>query len=123
MTMDSPGDPAEADNKSPDSAPEPAARRSVPQRTPREEYWRRQIIRTSALLAIWAFVAYGMSIFGVELLNSVVIGGMPLGFWMAQQGSIYVFILLILCYTILSERADRKAGLHETKPFLPPETH
>jgi len=49
-----------------------------------------------------------------------VIGGVPLGFWMAQQGSIFIFILLILVYTILSDRADRRQGLREDLP--PPST-
>ena len=80
----------------------------------RRTYWRNQLRRIVILLSIWAFVGFGLSIFGVELLNEFSLGGMPLGFWMAQQGSIYIFVLLILIYALLSDRADRAAGLQET---------
>jgi putative solute:sodium symporter small subunit len=79
----------------------------------RKSYWRRQIRRTLILLAVWAVVGFGLSILLAEPLNTIVVGGMPLGFWMAQQGSIYVFILLILIYAVLSGRADNAAGLQE----------
>ena len=79
----------------------------------RRTYWRRQIRRTLLLLAVWAIVAFGLSIGFVEPLNRIEFGGMPLGFWMAQQGSIYVFVVLILVYAIVSGRADRAAGLEE----------
>jgi len=79
----------------------------------RKTYWRRQLRRTSILLAIWAIVGFGLSILLVEQLNQIHLGRMPLGFWMAQQGSIYVFIVLILVYALLSEKADREAGFDE----------
>lgn len=79
----------------------------------RKTYWRRQLRRTVILLTVWAVVGFGLSILLAEQLNQINIGGMPLGFWMAQQGSIYVFILLILIYALLSGRADRAAGLEE----------
>lgn len=82
----------------------------------RKAYWRRQLQRTVILLLIWAITGFGLSILFVEELNLVMIGGMPLGFWMAQQGSIYIFILLILVYALLSDRADRKAGLDVARP-------
>lgn len=81
----------------------------------RQEYWRAQIRRIAFLMAIWAVVGFGMSIFFAEPLNAFSLGGVPFGFWMAQQGSIYVFIVLVLAYAILSDRADRAAGLHETE--------
>ena len=74
-------------------------------------YWRRQLRRTTLLLIVWAIAGYGCSILFVEELNQVSLFGIPFGFWMAQQGSIYVFILLILLYAILGERADRDFGL------------
>jgi putative solute:sodium symporter small subunit len=77
-------------------------------------YWRKQIRRITWLLAIWAIVSFGMGIFGVEALNEFSFGGIPFGFWMAQQGSIFVFIALILLNAILADRADREAGLDET---------
>lgn len=77
----------------------------------RKTYWRRQVRRTLILISIWAIVGFGLSILFVEELNQITLGDMPLGFWMAQQGSIFVFILLILTYALLSGKADRDAGL------------
>ncbi len=74
-------------------------------------YWRRQLRRTGLLLVVWAVVGFGCSILFVEQLNRISFGDMPFGFWMAQQGSIYVFILLIFLYALLSGRADRQATL------------
>jgi len=82
----------------------------------RKAYWRKQLTRTVLLLVIWAVTGFGLSILFVEELNTVMLGDMPLGFWMAQQGSIYVFILLILAYAVLSDRADRSAGLDVSRP-------
>jgi putative solute:sodium symporter small subunit len=84
-------------------------------RIDRTTYWRRQLRRTGLLLVVWAVVGFGCSILFVEQLNTIRLGDMPLGFWMAQQGSIYVFIVLILLYAILSGRADREAGLEEER--------
>lgn len=78
-------------------------------------YWRRQLRRTAILLTIWAVVGFGCSILFVEWLNQFQILGMPLGFWMAQQGSIYVFILLILVYAVLSARDERSEGRRESR--------
>ncbi len=69
--------------------------------------------RTVGLLVIWFTVGYAMSILFIEQLNEVQIGGIPFGFWMAQQGSIYVFVLLILVFAVLTGRLDRQAGLSE----------
>lgn len=92
-------------------SPHDPARRAIR----RKQYWRKQLRRTSILLTIWAVVGFGLSILFVEQVNQIHLGTMPLGFWMAQQGSIYVFILLILAYALLMERADRAAGLDETR--------
>jgi putative solute:sodium symporter small subunit len=67
-----------------------------------------------ALLVVWFIAGYVMSIFFIEPLNSLHLGGLPLGFWMAQQGSIFVFVVLIFLYAVLSGRLDRQAGLEET---------
>lgn len=88
----------------------------------RDAYWRGQLRRIVVLLAIWAAVAFGLSIALAPALNQVMLGGIPLGFWWAQQGSILVFIVLILVYAILSDRADRAAGLDE-EDVPPPSTH
>lgn len=77
-----------------------------PQKTNREVYWRSQIRRTTGLLIIWAVVGFGLSILGVEFLNGFTFNNMPLGFWVAQQGAIIVFVLLILAYAILTQRAE-----------------
>ena len=89
----------------------------------REQYWRAQMRRIAVLLAIWGAVAFGLAIFGAPSLNAVSLGGIPLGFWWAQQGSIFVFVLLILAYAILSDRADRRAGLDEEAEPPPADAH
>ena len=80
----------------------------------RDAYWRRQLRLTIILLVIWAIFGFGLSILGAEWLNTFAIGGIPLGFWTAQQGSIFVFVLLILAYALLMDRAELAAGLRET---------
>jgi len=83
--------------------------------TARRQYWRRQLRRTTVLLLVWAIVGFGLSILFVEELNQIHFGDMPLGFWMAQQGSIYVFIVLILAYALMMERADREMGMEDER--------
>ncbi|MDV6012576.1 DUF4212 domain-containing protein [Haloechinothrix sp. LS1_15] len=65
------------------------------------------------LLAIWAFVSLGCGVLLADQLNAVSIAGYPLGFWFAQQGSIYTFLLLILVYAVRMDRLDRKFGVSE----------
>ncbi len=77
----------------------------------KKQYWQKQIRRTVGLLIIWAVAGFGMSILGVEFLNGFEFNGIPFGFWMAQQGSIIIFVVLIFAYAFLSERADEEAGL------------
>ncbi len=83
-------------------------------RMTKEAYWRRQIRRIAILLTVWAVVAFGMAIFGAPFLNGFEVGGVPFGFWMAQQGSIFVFVSLIWIYAYFSDKADEEAGLTET---------
>ncbi|PSB03453.1 DUF4212 domain-containing protein [Merismopedia glauca CCAP 1448/3] len=64
------------------------------------------------LLIVWALVSLGFSILFVEPLNGFRIGNLPFGFWMAQQGSIYVFVALIFIYAIQMDKIDRKYGLN-----------
>ena len=80
----------------------------------KEAYWRGQKRRILILLAVWAVVGFGLAIFGAPLLNQISFGGIPLGFWMAQQGAIFVFVALVWIYAWTSDRADRAAGLDET---------
>jgi putative solute:sodium symporter small subunit len=72
------------------------------------EYWRKNIACVLGLLAVWFVVSYGCGILFVEELNRITFGGFQLGFWMAQQGSIYVFVVLIFVYVRLMNRLDRE---------------
>ena len=78
-------------------------------------YWRRNLSYVTILLAVWFLVSYGAGILFVEPLNAIRIPGtgFPLGFWFAQQGSIYVFVILIFVYVGLMNRLDRQHGLDE----------
>ncbi len=76
--------------------------------TREQRYWKSNLRVVVTLLIIWFGVGCGLSIFAVEWLNQFKIGGFPLGFWMAQQGAIYVFIVLILVYSILMDRLDSR---------------
>lgn len=78
-----------------------------------KEYWRRNIKIVLVLLSIWFFVSYVLSIFIVDVLNSFHIGGAKLGFWFAQQGSIYVFIALIFFYVKYMNKLDKEYDVHE----------
>jgi putative solute:sodium symporter small subunit len=71
-------------------------------------YWRRNLLYLGILLAIWFAVSYGCGILFVDELNRVRLGGFKLGFWFAQQGSIYVFVILIFVYVFLMNRLDRR---------------
>ena len=77
------------------------------------EYWRRNIKLMVTLLAIWFVVSYGFGILLVNVLNQIKIGGFPLGFWFAQQGSIYIFVLLILVYCIQMKKLDLEFDVDE----------
>ena len=65
------------------------------------------------LLGIWFVTAFGFAIVFVEPLNRIRLGGFELGFWFAQQGSMYVFVVLIFVYVILMNRLDRTHGVSE----------
>lgn len=71
-------------------------------------YWRTNVRIMTVLLLVWAFVGLGCGILFADFLNRWQIGGFPLGFWFAQQGSIIVFVVLILIYAILLNALDRK---------------
>ena len=73
-------------------------------------YWRANIKLICSLLIIWAFVSLGCGILFVPLLNSIKLGNLPLGFWMAQQGSIFTFVILIFVYAMQMDKLDRKYG-------------
>jgi putative solute:sodium symporter small subunit len=79
----------------------------------RADYWKSNLWLLTILLIIWFVVSYGFGIILVEPLNTIKLGGYPLGFWFAQQGSIYVFLVLIFIYAISMNRLDKKYEVDE----------
>ena len=77
------------------------------------EYWRRNIRLVIISLVVWFVVSFGCGIFLVDTLNSIRIGGYQLGFWFAQQGSIYAFVALIFIYANNMNKLDREFDVHE----------
>jgi putative solute:sodium symporter small subunit len=77
------------------------------------KYWRTNLKYLMILLGIWFVTAFLISIVFVDYLNNFRIGGFKLGFWFAQQGSIYVFVILIFVYVRLMNRLDRKFDVDE----------
>lgn len=76
-------------------------------------YWRANTALIRNLLIIWALVSLGCSILLVQPLNAIRIGSVPLGFWMAQQGSILTFVVLIFVYAFQMDKLDRKYGIRK----------
>ncbi len=76
-------------------------------------YWKENLRYLIILLLIWFMVSYGAGILFKEALDSIQIGGFKLGFWFAQQGSIYVFVILIFVYVRLMNKLDKKYGYDE----------
>ncbi len=76
-------------------------------------YWRANNRLILALLVIWAAVSYGCGILFVETLNKIPFFGLPLGFWIAHQGSIYVFVVLIFVYAWRMDKLDKKFHVDE----------
>lgn len=77
-----------------------------------QAYWRANTKLIVTLLLIWAFVSLGCGILLVPVLNNISIGNVPLGFWFAQQGSIYVFVILIFVYAYRMDKLDRKYDIN-----------
>ena len=76
-------------------------------------YWRANLRLMAILLSIWFLVSFGAGILFVDMLNTVQIGGFKLGFWFAQQGSIYTFVVLIFVYVFRMNALDRAYGVDE----------
>lgn len=76
-------------------------------------YWKENLKYLAILLAIWFVVSFGFGILLVNQLNAIKIGGFKLGFWFAQQGAIYVFVVLIFVYIRLMNKLDKKYGVDE----------
>ena len=79
----------------------------------RQLYWKKNLRYLGVLLTIWFIVSFGFSVILVDVLDKIRIGGFKLGFWFAQQGSIYVFVLLIFTYVWLMNRLDREFDVDE----------
>ena len=77
------------------------------------KYWRKNLQYLAILLSLWALVSYGFGILLKDTLDQIPLGGFKLGFWFAQQGSIYVFVILIFVYVWLMNRLDKKHGYQE----------
>ncbi|GAA4810796.1 DUF4212 domain-containing protein [Litoribaculum gwangyangense] len=73
-------------------------------------YWKENIRYVLILLAIWFMVSYGAGILFKEALNEIKWGGFKLGFWFAQQGAMYVFVVIIFVYVRLMNKLDKKYG-------------
>ena len=71
-------------------------------------YWKANLLILSIILFIWFVVSFGFGIIWSESLDEIKIWGFKLGFWFAQQGSIYIFVLLIFVYVALINRLDKK---------------
>ena len=78
-----------------------------------ESYWRANLRLVVGCLVVWFVVSFGFGILLVDELNQIPLGGFRLGFWFAQQGSIYVFLVLIFFYAWRMTRLDRQHGVEE----------
>jgi len=79
----------------------------------RQAYWKRNLRIVASLLAIWFVVSFGFGILLADWLDQFRVFGFKLGFWFAQQGSIYVFVALIFAYVVIMNRLDREFDVHE----------
>lgn len=78
-----------------------------------KDYWRRNIKIVLSLLAIWFVVSFGFGILLAEPLNAIRLGGFKLGFWFAQQGAIFTFVILIFVYVYLMNKLDEEFDVNE----------
>jgi putative solute:sodium symporter small subunit len=79
----------------------------------RQAYWKENLRLVAMCLAVWFVVSYLFGIILVDQLNTIKIGGYMLGFWFAQQGSIFVFVVLIFFYANRIGKIDKKYNVHE----------
>lgn len=78
-----------------------------------KKYWTTNLRYLAILLTIWFLVSYGFGIIFADFFNRFTISGVKLGFWFAQQGSIYVFVVLIFVYVSWMNRLDKQYGVEE----------
>ncbi len=87
-------------------------------------YWRENIRIVLMLLSVWFIVSYGMGILFADALDTIQFFGFHLGFWMAQQGSIFCFVILIFVYVYKMNKLDHKYDVDEDKDnFVPDEDY
>jgi putative solute:sodium symporter small subunit len=78
-----------------------------------QKYWKRNIRTLLILLTVWFIVSFGFGILLVEPLNAIKIGGYKLGFWFAQQGSIFSFVIIIFVYVYRMNKLDEEFDVNE----------
>jgi len=78
-----------------------------------EAYWKATLGLITKILIVWFLVSFGAGILFASLLNNIHLGGYPLGFWFAQQGSMYIFVALIFIYGKKMDAIDHKFDVHE----------
>ncbi|MFH2058905.1 MAG: DUF4212 domain-containing protein [Pseudomonadota bacterium] len=79
----------------------------------RAEYWSRNVKLVTGCLIVWFVVSFGFGILLVHPLNAISLGGYKLGFWFAQQGSLYIFVFLIFFYSNRMGKLDKEFGVEE----------
>ena len=80
-----------------------------------DEYWKSNLRIVFSLLVIWFIASFGFGIIFSDMLDQIKVGGFKLGFWFAQQGSIYIFVLIIFVYVWLMKRIDKRVSEKEKK--------
>ena len=91
-----------------------------PQNSKAKVYWKKNIRIVLSLLAVWFFVSFGMGILLVDVLDNFRLFGFKLGFWMAQQGSIFCFVILIFVYVYRMNKLDHQYDMDEDQDnFVP----
>jgi len=80
-----------------------------------DEYWKSNLRIVFSLLVIWFIASFGFGIIFSDMLDQIKVGGFKLGFWFAQQGSIYIFVLIIFIYVWLMKRLDKRVSEKEEK--------
>ena len=73
-----------------------------------QDYWKANLKLVGILLGVWFLVSFVFGILLVDVLNVIQVGGFKLGFWFAQQGAIFVFVILVFVYAYFARRLDRK---------------
>mgnify|MGYP001087813472 CR=1 FL=1 len=83
------------------------------EQTQRNQYWQANLKIMAVCLSVWFIASFGLGILFAGPLNGIQLFGFPLGFWFAQQGSIYTFLILIFYYAWRMNRLDREFDVHE----------